>query len=188
MQRLAIATGELDWACDLDAGSLSLLAANDLVYLSMRDGGFVAYAQRDGHFRWRYPARAPAIGLPISDTSHVYIAFQDNTVQALDRYVGNQSWQAQLTQRPPTGPLLTTTDVLLPSDDGDIGLARTNNGHIEGHIPHGPGGPAQFVERPPAAHRPGDRPGRRHPAAHGESRLDTDDARGLPPRRQRQER
>lgn len=145
---LALGTGEVEWTSWLDDASSGAYAANDLVYLSMNDGGFEAYKQRDGHFSWRYPGRAPAIGTPLCDGSHVYIALQDNTVQALDRDVGNQRWQAQLTERPVSGPLLDSGNVLVASSSGEVQLVRPRDGRTEGHLA-APTAPAGIVNATP---------------------------------------
>jgi len=62
------------------------------------------------------------------------VALKDNTIRALDRYLGNQRWQAQLTERPASGPLLTADDVLLPSENGEIGMAERKDGHVVARI------------------------------------------------------
>ena len=132
--RLAIASGEIEWTTWLDAISSLPLAANGRVYVSLSDGHFEAFDQTHGHLVWPLHFSAPSIGAAISDTEHVYLAIEDNSVRAVDRYIGNQRWQAQLTDRPASGPLLDGDYVLLPSVSGEIGIAQRKDGHVLGHI------------------------------------------------------
>lgn len=132
--RFSILTGEIEWTTWLDAASGPPLAANGLVYVSLADGNYVAYSQQDGQFRWRYRFGAEAIGAAVSDGSHVYIALRNNTVQALDREVGNQRWKVALVGRPTTGPLLGSDDILMPTTNGEVSIARRTDGHAIGHV------------------------------------------------------
>jgi len=132
--RLSILSGEITWTKQLDGRSSPPFAANDRVYVSLSDGHFEAFHQQNGHLLWWYQFSGPSIGAAISDTKHVYVALKDNTIRALDRYLGNQRWQAQLTERPASGPLLTADDVLLPSENGEIGMAERKDGHVVARI------------------------------------------------------
>jgi outer membrane protein assembly factor BamB len=132
--RLSILTGETTWTMQLDGRSSSPFAANERVYVSLSDGHFEAFRQQNGHLLWWCQFSGPSIGAAISDTQHVYVALEDNTIRALDRYVGNQRWQAQLTERPASGPLLAAADVLLPSVNGEIGIAERKDGHVVARI------------------------------------------------------
>jgi outer membrane protein assembly factor BamB len=136
--RLSILTGATEWTTWFEADAKALLAANDLVYVSLGDGRFVAYAQADGRYRWSYLFGAGAIGAPVSDTDHVYVALSNNTVQALDRHIGNQRWKVALTDRPMSGPMLGTDGVLMPTTNGEISIAKRKDGHTTGRIPPPP--------------------------------------------------
>jgi outer membrane protein assembly factor BamB len=157
--RMSILTGAIEWTTWLEAGARAPLAANDLVYVSLGDGTFVAYAQADGRYHWSYRFGAEAIGPVVSDTSHVYVALKNNTVQALDRHIGNQRWKVPLVGRPAGGPLLGSDDVLLPTADGEISLARRKDGTTLGHIAP-PDPPKNAADVPPqllaVATAPGD--------------------------------
>jgi outer membrane protein assembly factor BamB len=135
LMRLALATGDTQWTIWLDGAAGSPLAASDRVYVSVGSGGFLAFAQATGQFVWRYPFRASTIGAAVSDTTHVYVAVLDNTVQALDRHVGNQRWQTQLGARPADGPIVAGDQILIPSSTGEIGVSRSRDGKMLGHIP-----------------------------------------------------
>ena len=135
LMRLSILTGATEWTTWLDADSGPALAANTLVYVSLNDGNFVAYSQANGQYQWVYRFGAEAIDTAVSDTSHVYVALKNNTIQALDRDIGNQRWKVALVGRPSSGPLLGDDDVLLPSTDGEIVLAKRKDGATIGHIP-----------------------------------------------------
>ena len=156
--RLSILTGAVEWTTWLDAASGPPLAANGLVYVSLADGNYVAYAQQDGQYRWSYRFGAEAIGTALSDANHVYVALRNNTVQALDRDVGNQRWKVSLVARPASGPLLGADDILMPTTDGDVSIARRKDGHAMGHIapPAAPGGALMAPRLDAAATAPGD--------------------------------
>jgi outer membrane protein assembly factor BamB len=132
--RLAIATGDALWTTTLDATARPPFAANDRVYVSLSDGLFEAFDQTHGHLEWPLHFSAPSIGVPISDTAHVYVAIEDNSVRAVDRHIGNQRWQAPLTERPALGPLLDGDYVLMPSLGGEVDIAQRKDGHVLGHI------------------------------------------------------
>jgi outer membrane protein assembly factor BamB len=147
--RLAIATGETQWTTWLDATARPPFAANDRVYVSLSDGLFLAFDQTHGHLLWPLHFGAPSIGVPISDTAHVYVAIEDNSVRAVDRHIGNQRWQAPLTQRPASGPLLDGDYVLMPFLSGEIDIAQRRDGHVLGHIGPPPAAPAGVPGAPP---------------------------------------
>jgi len=146
--RLAIATGETQWTTWLDATARPPFAANDRVYVSLSDGFFDAFDQTHGRLLWPLHFSAPTIGVPISDTADVYVAIEDNSVRAVDRHIGNQRWQAPLTERPASGPLLDGDYVLMPSLSGQIDIAQRKDGHVLGHI-NPPAAPVGVPGTPP---------------------------------------
>jgi outer membrane protein assembly factor BamB len=141
LSRLAITTGDTLWTTWFDATARAPFAANDRVYISLSDGLFEAYDQAHGHLLWPLQFSAPSIGVPISDTQHVYVAIEDNSVRAVARHIGNQRWQAPLTERPASGPLLDGDDVVMPTLSGEIDIAQRKDGHVLGHI-NAPAAPA----------------------------------------------
>ncbi len=134
LMHLALSTGDVRWTVWLDADSGDLLAANDRVYVGERDGGFVAYWQKNGEYNWRKQFNGETVGAATSDLEHVYVSLLDNTVRALDRHTGNQSWTTPLETRPAAGPAVLAGAVLIASSTGEIMVSRGKDGRGTGKI------------------------------------------------------
>lgn len=132
--RIGLTTGEIQWSIDLDAGATEILAANDRLYVSLSDGRLMVYRELNGRYTWHYNFSAQAVGAGISDTHNVYLSLRDNSVQAIDRGLGNLRWKAPLPERLATAPLLTANVVVMPLAGGEIDIAVAKDGKTAGKI------------------------------------------------------
>jgi outer membrane protein assembly factor BamB len=141
---------EVVWSFALAAEPGPLLAANGLVYFGGDDRRVYAVEQAQPRdVKWAYRALSMAVGAPVADAKHVYIAFNNNTVRALDATIGSLRWTQPLTGRAMPGIRLAKDALVVPLHTGEIAVcgAATGKPFAIVPFPKPPEQPAGFVQR-----------------------------------------
>ena len=117
-----VASGAEHWRFELDTVALTLTASRNRVYVGTRDATICAFSQATGRVSWRYLVGIPAVGDPVTDDRHVYVAQLDNTLKRYDAGSGKLIDSEALRNRPALGPRVAGDTIAVPLATGSIGF------------------------------------------------------------------
>lgn len=123
----------------LEATATTLVLAERRLFIGGDDGSLSAYRNdRPDSLLWRVQ-RVEAVGRPVVDDRHVYVAEFDATARAYDVGNGTEHWRLRLASRPRAGVQIAAGWVYFPLLSGAIAVApaRTRSGQPSSVIPFG---------------------------------------------------